>query len=319
MEINGVMNYDHTAIGDHIVDFFSSLFSTSSHTNTDITAVEAVIEEMVENRYNNLLIRLPDEEEISAVVFQMEPNSSPGPDGFSVLVASSPEMARQFLKVHDAAFASRPAFAAYRHISFDYSDVSFAPYGHYWRVARKIVVTKVLCARKIDSFEHTRVEERRRLLSRLRSLSGKPVELREHLSHFTLSIICKMLFKDESIVDMDEVGVMVREWFLLNGAFNIGDWIPWLDSLDLQGYVKKMKALRKKMDTFCDYVIDDHLEKRAAAGENDAAEKDFVDVLLQLAEDEDEVEFTRDCAKALIMVIISHQFLLQSTRKIPPN
>ncbi|XP_057794890.1 uncharacterized protein LOC131011125 [Salvia miltiorrhiza] len=69
MEINGDMNYDQKVIGDHIVDFFSSLFSTSSHTNTDITTVEAVIEEMVEDRYNNLLIRLPDEEEISAMVF----------------------------------------------------------------------------------------------------------------------------------------------------------------------------------------------------------------------------------------------------------
>ncbi|XP_057792976.1 uncharacterized protein LOC131009578 [Salvia miltiorrhiza] len=83
MEINGDMNYDQKVIGDHIVDFFSSLFSTSSQANTDIAAVETVIEEMVEDRYNNLLIRLPDEEEISAAVFQMKPNSSPGPDGFS--------------------------------------------------------------------------------------------------------------------------------------------------------------------------------------------------------------------------------------------
>ncbi|XP_057793706.1 trimethyltridecatetraene synthase-like [Salvia miltiorrhiza] len=219
---------------------------------------------------------------------------------FPVVVASSPEMARQFLKVHDAAFASRPTFAAYKHVSFEYSDVAFSPYGPYWREVRKIAVTKVLSARKIGSFEHTRVEERRLLLSRLKSLSGKPVELREHLLRFTLSIICKMLFKEDSIVDMDEVSVMVREWFLLNGAFNIGDWIPWLDSLDLQGYIKKMKALRKKMDRFCDSVIDDHLAKRVAAGD-DAAKKDFVDALLQIAAEEDGVEFTMDCVKALIM------------------
>ncbi|XP_042059015.1 dimethylnonatriene synthase-like [Salvia splendens] len=222
---------------------------------------------------------------------------------FPVLVASSPEMAKQFLKVHDAVFASRPTFAAYKHVSFDYSDVSFSPYGPYWREARKIYMTKVLNPQKVESFEPIRVEERRRLFSRLMSLSGKPVELREHLLGFTLSVVSKMIFKekyfgdkeDKSVLDMDEMREIVREWFVLNGAFNIGDWIPWVEFLDLQGYGKKMRALRRKMDGFCDYVIDDHLERRGE-GEND-----FVDVLLQI---EDGVQFTRDCVKALIMNLL---------------
>lgn len=229
---------------------------------------------------------------------------------FPVVIASSPEMAKQFLKVHDAVFASRPTFAAYKHISYNYSDVSFSPYGPYWREARKLYITKVLSARKLDSFEQIRVEERRGLVSRLWSLSGKQqaVVLRDHLSRFTLSIICGMIFKDKylsewSEVEMDEVREMVEEWFELNGAFNVGDWIPWLGFLDLQGYEKKMKALRKKMDRFSDYVIDDHLAKRGEG--KDYVNRDFVDVLLQRAEETNvEVEFTRDCVKALIMNLL---------------
>ncbi|XP_047977849.1 cytochrome P450 71AU50-like [Salvia hispanica] len=225
---------------------------------------------------------------------------------FPVLVASSPEMAKQFLKVHDAVFASRPSFAASKHVSFNYSDVGFSPYGPYWREARKIFITKVLSARKVESFEPIRVEERRRLLSRLMSLSGKPVELREHLLGFTLSVVSKMVFKekyfgdkeDKSVLDMDEMSEIVREWLVLHGAFNIGDWIPWVDFLDLQGYGKKMRALRRKMDGFCDYVIDDHLERRGEGKE------DFVDVLLQRAEEEDGVRFTRDSVKALTMNLL---------------
>ncbi|KAL1542782.1 cytochrome P450 71AU50-like [Salvia divinorum] len=231
-----------------------------------------------------------------------------------VLVASSPEMARQFLKVHDTLFASRPTFAAYKHVSFDYSDVSFSPYGPYWREGRKLFTTKVLSARRVESYEHVRVEERRRLLSRLESSSSgnHPVELREHLLRFTLSVISKMIFKEkyfseggesegDSVLDMDEMAEIVREWFVLTGAFNVGDWIPWVEFLDLQGYGKKMRALRRKMDGFCDYVIDDHLKRR---GEG---RKDFVDVLMQMAEEEEEadgVRFTRDSVKALTMNLL---------------
>ncbi|KAH6796001.1 hypothetical protein C2S51_036987 [Perilla frutescens var. frutescens] len=134
-------------------------------------------------------------------------------------------MARQFLKVNDAVFASRPTFAAYKHINYNYSDVSFSPYGPYWREARKIYITKVLNAKKLESFEKIRVEQRRCFLARLQSLSGKPVVLRDYLSRYTLSITCRMIFKgkyfteledDKSVVDMDELVEIVEEWFLLN-------------------------------------------------------------------------------------------------------
>ncbi|KAM3305678.1 cytochrome 71A1 isoform X2 [Capsicum chacoense] len=59
-----------------------------------------------------------------------------------VLIASSPEMAKEVLKAHDAIFASRPALAAGKYTSFNYSDITWAPYGAYWRHARKIYLTE---------------------------------------------------------------------------------------------------------------------------------------------------------------------------------
>lgn len=56
-----------------------------------------------------------------------------------------------------------------------------------------------------------------------------------------------------------------------------------------------------KQDSFLDYVIDDHLAKRAAG--KDDAHKDFVDALLQIADDPNaEVEITRDSIKGLLVV-----------------
>ncbi|KAK4400072.1 Trimethyltridecatetraene synthase [Sesamum angolense] len=106
-----------------------------------------------------------------------------------------------------------------------------------------------------------------------------------------------------SIVKLDELQAMLDEWFLLNGVFNIGDWIPWLSFLDLQGYVKRMKALYKRFDKFHNYVIDDHQTKRAK--DKDSIPRDMVDVLLQQAEDSDlDVKLTRDHIKGLLQDLL---------------
>ncbi|KAH6763845.1 hypothetical protein C2S51_015094 [Perilla frutescens var. frutescens] len=233
---------------------------------------------------------------------------------FPVVVASSPEMAKQFLRVHDASFASRPSLSAGKYTSYNYSDLVWAPYGPHWRQTRKIYLYEVFNAKKLELFEQVRAEEMKRFLSGIRALTGKPVVLKDHLSRYTLSNIWRIISTDnyfsesskegKSVLNMDELHEMVDEWFYLSGVFNIGDWIPWLSSFDLQGYVKKMKVLNKKMDRFYNYVIDDHLARKAAEKDR-FAPKDFVDTLLQMAEDGNlEVELTRDCVKALIQNLI---------------
>ncbi|KAL0372737.1 UNVERIFIED_CONTAM: Trimethyltridecatetraene synthase [Sesamum calycinum] len=164
------------------------------------------------------------------------------------------------------AFAARPALAAGKYTSYNYSDMVWAPYGPFWRQARKIYLTQVFSAKKLESFEDIRVEERRHFFSRLRSLSGKPVVLKDHLCRHMLSTITRMVLGSKyfsesgddksSIVKLDELKAMLDEWFLLNGVFNIGDWIPWLNFLDLQGY-GRMKALYKRFDKFHNYQAED--------------------------------------------------------------
>ncbi|KAH6775152.1 hypothetical protein C2S52_012713 [Perilla frutescens var. hirtella] len=230
---------------------------------------------------------------------------------FPVVIASSPEMARQFLRVHDSNFASRPALAAGKHIAYNYMDSLWAPYGPHLRQARKIYHSEVFSANRLEEFEPVRAEERRNFLSRLGSLSGKPVLLRAHLSRYTLSSISRVAIgnkyfseteHENSVLEMEELQRMLDEWFFLAGAFNIGDWIPWLDFLDLQGYVKRMKHLHKKFDRFNDYVIDDHEARRS---EKDFKPKDIADNLLVLAEDPNlEVKLTRDSIKALLQDLL---------------
>ena len=57
---------------------------------------------------------------------------------------------------------------------------------------------------------------------------------------------------------VEEFQEMLDGLFLLNGVLNIRDWIPRIAFLDLQGYVKRMKALRHKFDRFYDHVLEKH-------------------------------------------------------------
>ncbi|GAV89163.1 hypothetical protein CFOL_v3_32582, partial [Cephalotus follicularis] len=98
-----------------------------------------------------------------------------------------------------------------------------------------------------------------------------------------------------------ELKEMVDELFYLNGVLDIGDSIPWLRFLDLQGNIKRMKALGKKFDRFLEHILEEHIGRRK--GNEGYVGKDMVDVLLQLADDPtNEVKLERSGVKAFTQV-----------------
>ncbi|GMJ07287.1 TRANSPARENT TESTA 7, CYTOCHROME P450 75B1 [Hibiscus trionum] len=236
---------------------------------------------------------------------------------YPVLIASSAEMAKEFLKTHDQIFASRPPTASGKYINYNRSDVLWAPFGPHWRQGRKIYLNELFSSKRLESLEYIRVEEMRAFVSRLYGLSGQPVVLVEQLTRLNLSNISRMVLgnkyfemssdnqiESNSMLSLEELLEILNEWFFLTGVFNIGDWIPWLDFLDLQGYVKRMKALRKKLDRFHDQVFDQH-ERRKKELSKDFVPQDMVDILLQLADDPDlDVKLTRDALRGLTLDLI---------------
>ncbi|KAL6655502.1 hypothetical protein ACP70R_006328 [Stipagrostis hirtigluma subsp. patula] len=235
-----------------------------------------------------------------------------------VVVGSSVEMAKLFFKTHDAAFCDRPRFAAGKHMGYDYSDMLWAPYGAYFRQARKIFATELFSAKRLESLEHVADEEVRAMLRDIHTAaaSGRAVvRLRDYTTMVTLGVICRIVLGKKYVVVEEEAagearsppatspaefGAMADEFVFLSGAFNIGDLVPWLDWLDLQGYVRRMKRSRQKVDQLLDRVLDEHNERRRREGERFVA-RDMVDVLLHLADDPNlEVQLSRDNVKALI-------------------
>ncbi|KAL5987034.1 hypothetical protein ACLOJK_041897 [Asimina triloba] len=238
---------------------------------------------------------------------------------FPVIVGSSVEMAREMLKTQDLNFSSRPRTAAGKYTAYNYSDITWSPYGAYWRQARKMCVMELFSARRLDSYEYIRAEEThalRRGLFAASSSGASEIQLKDCLSTVSLNVISRMVLgkkyteerseKETPIVTPEEFKKMLDELFLLSGVLNIGDSIPWLGFLDLQGYVKRMKALSKKLDWFLEHVIDEHMAKREKGGGEDYAATDMVDVLLQLADDPNlEVKLSRSGVKAFTQDLIA--------------
>ncbi|XP_038985407.1 trimethyltridecatetraene synthase-like [Phoenix dactylifera] len=225
-----------------------------------------------------------------------------------VVVGSSVDMVKLFLKTHDLNFASRPKLAAGKYTTYDYSDITWSPYGPYWRQARKICLMELFSAKRLDSYEYVRVEEMRLLLRDLYQASGRTITLKDYLSTVSLDVISRMVLGRKYLDDSEsaeEFRKMIEELFLLNGVVNTGDYIPWLDFLDLQGYIKRMKELSKKFDIFLEHVLDEHNERRLREGEGFVA-KDMVDVLLQQAEDPSlEVKIERHGVKAFTQDLLA--------------
>jgi len=98
---------------------------------------------------------------------------------------------------------------------------------------------------------------------------------------------------------------LLLELSAILGAFNIGDFIPFLDWFDLQGIKGRMKKANKIFDELGDKIIDDHLSPTLSEGQTETG-KDFVDVLLEMQQpvgnDETErIKITRENIKAIVL------------------
>ena len=234
---------------------------------------------------------------------------------FDVVVASSAEAARLVLKTHDLAFADRPSTAAGEVASYGYLGILHTPYGAYWRMARKLCATELFSARRVDSFERVRAQEMRALARGLFRCAGRTVAVREHVAGATLRNILRMAVGEKwsgcyGSADGEAFRRTLDEAFAVTGAVsNVGEWIPWLGWLDLQGCIRRMKRLSKMYDRFYEQILDEHEARRRRAGAGEFVASDLVDVLLQLAEkgrsESSEAKLTRDGVKAFIQDIIA--------------
>ncbi|CAN1295315.1 Tryptamine 5-hydroxylase [Linum perenne] len=219
----------------------------------------------------------------------------------NTVVISSAQLARHVLKVNDHVFANRPQLEAARYLSFGCSDVTFSPYGPYWRHVRKICVSELLSHRRVHSFEQVRREEVDRMVAVIARNSGKETDVTRLVFTLANDVLCRVAFgKKKELVEV------LTETQNLFAGFCLGDFFPgWEWVMDtVTGYRKRLLKNLEDLKEVCDEIIDEHLKKKKEEDHFGDCEKykDFVDVLLDVQKRDDlDVPITDDNLKALVL------------------
>lgn len=221
------------------------------------------------------------------------------------IVVSSPQAAELFLKTYDIVFASRPSHQAAMHMSYGQKNISFSPYGPYWRSIRKMCTLELLSNVKINSFKELRKEELGNLIRQIRQVAATSsravVDLSAEVSAFAADLTCRMVFGKKYIdKDIDERGfkAVIQEAMEIAATFNLSDYIPPIAKLDLQGVAKRSKAISRVFDEFFEKIIDEHVQSQ-----DQNKTKDFVDFMLDvMGSEQADYPIERENIKAVILV-----------------
>lgn len=223
------------------------------------------------------------------------------------VVISKPELARAALTTNDPALASRPHLLSGQFLSFGCSDVTFAPAGPYHRMARRVVVSELLSARRVATYGAVRVKELRRLLARLTkntSPAQQPVDLSECFLNLANDVLCRVAFGRRFPHGKgDKLGDVLAEAQDLFAGFTVGDFFPELEPVasTVTGLRRRLKSCLADLRAVCDEIVDEHIsgKRQRIPGDRD---EDFVDVLLRVQKSPDlEVPLTDDSLKALVL------------------
>ena len=201
------------------------------------------------------------------------------------LVVSSREAAREVMRTHDAVFATRPMSPTMRALTDGGRGIIMAPYGAHWRQLRRITITKLLSARRVNSFRTVREEEAAAMLRvcAAAAAESRAVNMRERLSELITDTTMRAAMGDR-IKDREVLLRALDEAIVLAAGFNPADLWPssrivsWLSSA-----VRRSEEIRQTSFGILDEIIKDHLE-RMERGDGGEVE-DLLDVLLKVQKD----------------------------------
>ncbi|WOH06507.1 hypothetical protein DCAR_0625935 [Daucus carota subsp. sativus] len=230
------------------------------------------------------------------------------------VIASSPEMAKEFLKINETSWSDRPQNTATDYLGYGSQDFTFAPYGPYWKFVKKLCMSELLGGRSLDLFQPVRRQEICSMVNVMltKAKAGVKVDIGAELMRLNSNVLSRMIMRERCSENEDEAGkvkTMIKEVSNVIGIFNLGDYIWFCKKWDLQGIKRKLVNVRGRYDLMMDRIIQEHRDvrrKRKAHGVGSCSEKDLLDILLDISEDETmEIKLSIENIKAFILDVFS--------------
>ncbi|KAL5582685.1 hypothetical protein UlMin_015127 [Ulmus minor] len=209
----------------------------------------------------------------------------------NMVVASTPDAARAFLKTLDLNFSNRPPNAGATHLAYDAQDMVFADYGPRWKLLRKLSNLHMLGGKALDSWSKVREA----------SMFGEPVVVPEMLTYAMANMIGQVILSRRVFVtkgsESNEFKDMVVDLMTSAGLFNIGDFIPSISWMDLQGIERGMKRLHTKFDVLLTKMIEEH----SASAHERKGNPDFLDIVMDNRDNSEGERLSITNIKALLL------------------
>ncbi|CAN1309576.1 Cytochrome P450 71B36 [Linum perenne] len=229
------------------------------------------------------------------------------------VIISSPEAAKEVMKVNDLATCSRPALDGTRRLTYDYLDVAFSPYADNWRFMRKMIILELFSLKRVRSFRFVREEELTQFLENKFNINfilfHQQVNLTEKLYDLTANITFRMSFGFNyrgTEFDKDRFHEVVHQAEAVMGSISAQQTLPrgigWIVD-KWTGHHKRIERVFGELDGFFSHVIEEHVKR--GSWEKADEDKDVIDVLLGVEMEESrlgrESRFTKDNIKAVLL------------------
>ncbi|CAL9068231.1 flavonoid 3',5'-hydroxylase 1-like [Musa acuminata AAA Group] len=222
---------------------------------------------------------------------------------FGMVVASTPDAARVFLKTLDPYFSNRPVDAASVRLAYGGQDLVFAEYGPKWKLLRRLCKLEMLGNKALESWAAVRRDEVGRMLRSMHASGrkGEPVMLGGMLIYTIANMIGRVILSrrvfETKGSEANEFKDMVVELMTLAAQVNISDFLPAVAWMDLQGLEARMKKLHKKFDRVLSRMVAEH---EASKGEREGR-PDLLDAVMAIRDGPEEEKLTNDNVKALLL------------------
>nr|AMW91728.1 flavone synthase II-1 [Scutellaria baicalensis] len=220
------------------------------------------------------------------------------------VVASTPELAKEFLKTNELVFSSRKHSTAIDIVTYN-SSFAFSPYGPYWKYIKKLCTYELLGARNLHHFQPIRTFEVHTFLRLLmeKSESGESFNVTEELIKLTSNVMSNMMLGTRCSAtdgEAEAARTVIREVTEIFGEFDAADIIWFCKNFDLQGIRKRSEDIQRRYDALLEKIITDREKLRRSHRGGEA--KDFLDIFLDIMDSgNSEVKFSREHLKALIL------------------
>ena len=232
------------------------------------------------------------------------------------LVVSRHEAVKECFTTNDKAFASRPRYSSGKLLGYNNAGFGFAPYGPLWREMRKLSVIGLLSYRRLDELKHVLLSELDFCTGDLYSLGRKrnwvepiEVEMNKWLEELPFNVVLRMVAGKRYFVngvhaneEARHVIAGFRQFVHLLEARVPSDVLPFLEWVDLDGYLKSMKHVAELLDTSVQGWVEEHVMKLKS---DPSSRQDFIDVMLSILKDDSVFGHTRETViKATVVVYI---------------